>query len=77
MQNLVLNLIFFGLIYTALIVFFFWKESKRRNRESEDGDDEGGLPVATPPRIDLPPGVCLPVDGPLRVKQEEPEEVFA
>ena len=77
MQSIFIDLLFCVFLYAILVAFIFVRESKRKNnRDSDKGDDDGGLPVVLPPDIDLPPGVCLPGDGP-RTKKTEPEEVFA
>ena len=77
MQSILIDLLFCAFLYAILIAFIFVRESKKKNnRDTDSGDDEGGLPVVLPPDIDLPPGVCLPDDRP-RIKNTEPEEVFA
>ena len=75
MQHILIDLLLCGFIYAVLLTIILVKDSRRRKRKDSDGDDDGGLPVMTPPEIDLPPGVCLPDDP--RVRKKEPEEVFA
>jgi hypothetical protein len=76
MHNIVIDLLLCCFIYSILLAIIFIRENKKKRRnDSSDGDDEGGLPIMTPPEIDLPPGICLPDDP--RVKKHEPEEVFA
>lgn len=77
MQTIFIDLLLCAFLYGVLMAFIFIRESKKRNnRDSDNGDDEGGLPVVLPPDIDLPPGVCLPDDRP-RIRKTEPEEIFA
>ena len=62
--------------YFILLAIIFWRKI-RRQRPGESGDDgEGGLPVDSGPKLDLPPGVCLPGDGPT-LKVEQFEEMVA
>lgn len=75
MQSIFIDILLCAFLYVFLLAFIFIRESKRRNdKGSDSNDDDGGLPVVIPPDFDLPPGVCLPEDGP---KKKEPEEVFA
>lgn len=72
---MVFDLVVFGFFYAILRAFLFVRDHKRKSDDDSD-DDEGGLPVNSPPDIDLPPGVCLP-DDLTRRRKSEPEEVFA
>lgn len=76
MHSIVIDLLLCGFIYGILLAIIFVRESKKKRGNDSDGDDEGGLPVLSPPEIDLPPGVCLP-DDPRVKKQDTTEEVFA
>lgn len=52
-----------GFLFTIAVIVFFLKmiEEKRSNSSNNDG----GLPVEIDfPKLDLPPGVTLPKDGP-------------
>jgi len=68
-----IDFILSGLVYVVLIYFMVTLSKKRRSPDNDD-DNDGGISIAGPPDIDLPPGVCLP-DDPRRIK-EEPEEMF-
>ncbi|MDN5204428.1 hypothetical protein QQ008_23750 [Fulvivirgaceae bacterium BMA10] len=63
--------------YVILVYFMFTLMRKRNLKTGEDNnDDDGGIDVPTSPKIDLPPGISLPSDGPYK-KIEEPEEMMA
>lgn len=49
--------------------------AKRKRSTDSDDDNDGGITVSGPPKIDLPPGICLP-DDPVRKLREEQEEVL-
>ncbi|MEQ8470101.1 MAG: hypothetical protein RIC35_02905 [Marinoscillum sp.] len=72
---MILDIILFGFLYSIFITFVLVRVNRKNRNNDTDSDDEGGLPVSLPPDIDLPPGVCLPDDRPVRSK--EAEEVFA
>lgn len=44
--------------------------NKNHGRNNNDNNDEGGLEADFDPVLDLPPGVVLPIDSP--VKEREP-----
>lgn len=62
--------------YLILIGFILWR--KRRKNRPDDGsqDGDGGLPVENGPKLDLPPGVCLPGDGPRLIRKDQYDEVL-
>ncbi len=70
------DIILCSILYTILLLFVLVKFNRNKGNNDKDSDDEGGLPVALPPDIDLPPGICLPDDSPSNAKPE-PEEVCA
>lgn len=75
MSSLVIDLILCGIAYVVLIYFVAtmaranMDPGGKKNEEDDDGD--GGIEDLTPPKIDLPPGVVWPSDGPK--KRETPE----
>lgn len=73
MPGMLIDIGFCLLTYAILIRIILWRKNIRRRNEN-DNDDEGGLPVFSGPELDLPPGVCLPINGP---KKPAPEEEFA
>ncbi|MDA0196610.1 MAG: hypothetical protein O2887_16360 [Bacteroidetes bacterium] len=74
MNAVSIDFILSGLIYIVLIYFMIRLSKKKRNSDNDD-DNDGGISIAGPPKIDLPPGVCLP-DDPIRRIKEEPEEIY-
>lgn len=75
MSSLVIDLILCGIAYVVLIYFVAtmaranMEPGGKKNEEDDDGD--GGIEDLTPPKIDLPPGVVWPTEGPK--KRETPE----
>ncbi|MDX1628393.1 MAG: hypothetical protein R3345_06820 [Fulvivirga sp.] len=61
---LVLTVNLFALIF---LIFKTKKSDKDQNKKSGD-DDEGGIEFMEEPELDLPPGVVLPVDSPVKEK---------
>jgi len=74
MGILSIDFILSGLVYMVLIYFMITLSKKRPSSDNDD-DNDGGISIAGPPHIDLPPGVCLP-DDPRRRSKEEREEIF-
>lgn len=72
MSVLTFDLVLSGLVYLVLVYFMVTLLKKRRKSTDSDDDNDGGISVTGPPRIDLPPGVCLP-DDPIRMVREEEE----
>ena len=59
-----------GLTWLAYVIF------KKDTGADEDGD--GGIPADwVPPDLDLPPGICLPGDGPEHSVPQEEELAYA
>ncbi len=62
------------LVYAILIYFMKWRFNffKKKREDSKD-DSDGGITVDYPPDpvLDLPPGVILPIDGPVEKKEFE------
>jgi hypothetical protein len=69
MSSLVVDLILCGLAYVVLIYFVATLTKARINKDKDNNDDgDGGVEDFTPPKIDLPPGVIWPQDGPKKKK---------
>lgn len=75
MSSLVIDLLLLGVAYVILIYFVatMTRNSFRRKRDGGD-DGDGGIEATTPPKIDLPPGVIWPSEGPRQKKRPEPVE---
>ncbi len=77
MSSLVIDMILCGIAYVVLIYFVATLTKanldKGKNNSKDDGD--GGVEDNTPPKIDLPPGVIWPSDGPKDKKPTAPLEV--
>lgn len=75
MSSLVIDLLLLGVAYVILIYFVatMSKNSLRRKNDGRD-DEDGGIESTTPPKIDLPPGVMWPTDGPVQKQVPEPVE---
>lgn len=71
MSSLVVDLMLCGMAYVVLIYFIATLTKARIPRDRDNGDDgDGGVEDLTPPKIDLPPGVIWPADGPVkRIKE--------
>jgi len=75
MSSLVIDLILCGLAYVILIYVMATMTKKSLKRKDNSGDEgDGGIEDYTPPKIDLPPGVQWPDDGP-KSRLPEPMEV--
>ncbi|WP_215225587.1 hypothetical protein [Echinicola shivajiensis] len=76
MSSLTIDMILCGIAYVLLVYFIVTMSrppfGKGRNR-GDDGD--GGVEDSSPPKIDLPPGVIWPTDGPKTKKPGPPMEV--
>ncbi len=69
MSLIYIDILFCIITYAILMGIILWQ--KQRNPPSDgDNDDDGGMHVWTEPDLDLPPGVCLPTDGPTIRKEE-------
>jgi hypothetical protein len=79
LHGYIIDMILCGITYLFLVYFMFTLIKKRRKGFDGDDDDDGGLPVSTPPEIDLPPGVCMPDGSPkLKIVTDDiPEECLA
>lgn len=77
MNGYIVDLILCGIVYLFLVYFMVTMMRKKNKGYDGDDDDEGGLPVTSPPEIDLPPGVCLPDGSPrLRITEDVHDEVL-
>jgi len=75
MSSLVIDLFLLGIAYIILIYFVATMTKNSFRRKNDGGDDgDGGLEINSPPKIDLPPGVIWPSDGPIRKHKHEPVE---
>ncbi|MBD8488793.1 hypothetical protein IFO69_08555 [Echinicola sp. CAU 1574] len=77
MSSLVIDMILCGIAYVLLIYFIATMNkppfNSDKNNNGDDGD--GGIEDTTPPKIDLPPGVIWPSEGPKSKKPTSPMEV--
>lgn len=59
-------LFFLFLLALTLVLLKIIKDERSRN-----SNNDGGLPFELElPDLDLPPGVCLPIDGPAKKKDD-------
>ena len=64
------------LVYIIILVVTFYF-MQRRIRDANNRDDrDGGVILTEDPKIDLPPGVVLPSQGPTFRKEPEADPVF-
>ncbi|MFT4736408.1 MAG: hypothetical protein ACI92W_000513 [Paraglaciecola sp.] len=77
MSSLIMDISLCIATYIILLGFIFWKKYKRNDSGDSSSDDEGGLPVETDPKLDLPPGVCLPGSRPTLKRSDKLEELLA
>jgi hypothetical protein len=75
MNSMVIDLIVCGLAY-VISVYFIAILTKNSLKNRKGGNDEdGGIKLASPPKIDLPPGVVWPTDSPKKSLRHEPVEL--
>lgn len=73
MSSLVIDLVLCGLAYVIMIFVMASMTKKSIKRRGNSGeDDDGGIEIYTPPKIDLPPGVIWPSDSPKSPRIPEP-----
>lgn len=66
MNSSVVDMIILILSTCILLAFAFNAFKNSRNKRDEDEDGDGGQPnYPSDPVLDLPPGICLPQDGPV------------
>ena len=77
MSSLVIDLSMCGIAYVVLSYFVatMTKVGLGQSKKNEDDEGDGGVEDLTPPKIDLPPGVIWPVDGPKKKETSEPFEI--
>lgn len=76
MSSLIIDLILCGFAYVVLIYFVATMTKSNLSRKDTNNDDgDGGVEEFTPPKIDLPPGVIWPSDGPSVKRPSDPLEV--
>lgn len=76
MSSLIIDLILCGFAYVVLIYFVATMTKSNLSRKDTNNDDgDGGVEEFTPPKIDLPPGVIWPSDGPGVKRPSDPLEV--
>ncbi len=66
MQISYIQLLYALVLLTNLIVLSYFLIKTRKRKNGRDGDDEGGLEIYESPELDLPPGVILPRDMPVK-----------
>ncbi|QDH81491.1 hypothetical protein FKX85_04930 [Echinicola soli] len=73
---MVVDMIVFGMAYVLLVylVMTMIRPAHKPNKNRND-DGEGGVETVNPPKIDLPPGVIWPSDGPKTKKPAPTVEV--
>lgn len=73
MNSFTIDLLLSGFTYVILtyLTFILMRKKKR----GDGGSDDGGEFALSPPKLDLPPGVSWPSNGP-EVTQKELEEVI-
>ena len=75
MSSIVIDLVLCGLAYVVLIYFVATLTKTRISGKKDNNDDgDGGIEDMVPPKIDLPPGVIWPTDGPKAPVPKEPLE---
>lgn len=73
MSSLAVDLMLCGVAYVVLIYFVAtMTKSKLGRSQNNDDDGDGGIEDFTPPKIDLPPGVIWPTDGPKKKSPKDP-----
>ncbi len=73
MSSLIIDLILCGLAYIILIYFVATMSKNSLGKgNNRDDDGDGGVSNINPPKIDLPPGVIWPSDGPVKRRTPEP-----
>ena len=78
MNGYIIDLVLCGIAYLFLVYFMVTMMRKRKKGYDGEDDGDGGLPVTSPPEIDLPPGICLPDGSPkLRFTEEVHDEILA
>lgn len=70
-QLLYVGVLAVNLIIVAVLLIKTRKPKVDRNNpdKGDDSDDEGGLEESFDPVLDLPPGVILPIDTPIKDKE--------
>lgn len=68
MSSLMINLFLAGFAY-VIVIYFVAMMTKNRMKKRDKGDDDGGIELSEPPKIDLPPGVVWPSDEPKTPKK--------
>jgi len=64
-----IDIIFCCIAYFALIFYVIKKYQSKDIHIDDENDDDGGIEVTNLPDLDLPPGICLPID-PSRIQRE-------
>ncbi len=58
-----IDIILGGIAYTAFIALLLKSIPSQKKKPGNDSDEgDGGINISKDPDIDLPPGVCLPLD---------------
>jgi hypothetical protein len=75
MSSFYLDIFLCCVIYIILLGIIFWRKPDRNDDNDIDNNDDGGLPIESDPILDLPPGICLPSDGPIMHEDQLDEAV--
>lgn len=71
MSYIFIDIILCLFLYGILFMIIMKKKWSQNKRDDSNDDDEGGILNWTPPELDLPPGVTLPVGPSVILKEEE------
>lgn len=82
MSALTIDYVIVLLISSLLVIWIIYRVSQNQSDQnldnSDDSDNDGGIPFdLTPPVLDLPPGVLLPQGDPQNHLILEKEELLA
>lgn len=70
--------LFFLFVVYAILVYFMITLRRGQSRPPQNGEDGGEPLIQDLPDLDLPPGICLPIDGDDRCDRRwVEEEAFA
>ncbi|MEP2772075.1 MAG: hypothetical protein ABJH05_07995 [Fulvivirga sp.] len=70
MQITYIQLLYASVLLINLIVLTYLLLKTKKRNNGRKNDDEGGLEVFEEPILDLPPGVILPQDKPVKDEVE-------
>ena len=72
-QPYIINMVLSGIAY-LIMIYFMYRMLRKPDGDREGGDDgnDGGIAIDTLPDLDLPPGICLPGQGPTKKPVDTP-----